>query len=522
MEGFKEVTSAIEGRLFVSTKKHHEAEKNNGAYFQSRPETFPMVDSWLSPFAKSIDITGNTKSISTKGSHEMVNDRPRLPHRVSVRDRGRDLPELRSRGGDSVSMTNSDAFTVALELAEPILYLEGYDFPHNSAHRSAVLRGFMHLDVSRQVSLSDVSVTFRGISRTIWPEAWRVRRLKKTCEEDIVHHSWDYLKRGPTVDDHSSRAPRIFESGQYTYAFELPLESSLPETIDLPMGKVSYTLTASAAEAGRHSNVSSFTQAIILIRIPCMCSLELTEPYEVHGLLHGLRYSFALAAKSCRVGGQLPLRIRISSPTDRSWQSINVSLVEDVQYRTRDGLVHREQSRSKAVLYTKRAKRDPLHQRALRRISAAGEKMATTYAGNVIIEKDQPRRSGSVSHLEHGDLNQMDERAILTLPSCSTIEADTAYKCLYVRHYLLITIVAEVEVNENSRKHLEIRLRMPVHVLTCKLCDGNATLPEYSENPADLALDRPEDLCRCASYTRTSMREASPGESLVSVVTSNV
>jgi len=63
---------------------------------------------------------------------------------------------------------------------------------------------------------------------------------------------------------------------------------------------------------------------------------------------------------------------------------------------------------------------------------------------------------------------------------------------------------------------------MPVHVLTCKLCDGNAMLPEYSENPADVALDGPGDLCRCVSTTGTSMRETSPGESMDSVVTSGV
>lgn len=438
MDGYKEVTSAIEGRLFVSTKKTHEAEKHNEAYFQSRPQTLPTVDSWLSPFASRMDLSGKSKSISTKEGHELVSAARTHPHRVSVRDRSRGLPKLRSQGGDSVTITSNDTFTVALELAEPFLYLEGFEYPHNSAHRSAVLRGFMHLDVSRQVALSELSVTFRGISRTIWPEAWRVRRLKKIYEEDIVHHTWDYLK-DPTVDDHRSRATPMFEPGQYTYGFELPLESWLPETIDLPMGKVSYTLSASATEAGRPTNVAKFAQAIPLIRIPCVCSLELTEPYEVHGTLHGLRYNFDLAAKSCRVGGQLPLRIRISSPNDRSWQSINVSLVEDIQYRTRDGVAHREQSRSKVGLYTKRAKRDPLHQRAFRRISAAGEKMATTYAGSVVVEKEQPRRSGSVTQLEHGELDYMDERAILTLPPCSRIEADTAYKCLYVRHYLLVS-----------------------------------------------------------------------------------
>ncbi len=51
---------------------------------------------------------------------------------------------------------------------------------------------------------------------------------------------------------------------------------------------------------------------------------------------------------------------------------------------------------------------------------------------------------------------------------------------------------------------------MPIQIITCKLCDGNATLPEYSENAAALTMDGTPDLCRCASGPSNTLRENSP------------
>ncbi|KIW14435.1 hypothetical protein PV08_07218 [Exophiala spinifera] len=567
MEGYKEVTSAIEGRLFVSTRKHHEASKDNEVYFQSRPQALPSVDSWLSPFTSKIALPSNkTKSSGGEdGEKQQQQKRPSgqarhghpSPPRSGATARG--LPNIKDQAADQ-TMAVADGFTLSLELAEPILYLEGFDFPHNSEHRSTVLRGVMNLTILKPTTLSALRLNFRGENETIWPEAWRVRKLHKVFREEVVQQTWNFLRtdKNSVVDDitatttaattsttnrNAKQHTRRFEPGQYSFPFERPLESWLPESINLPLGKLSYTLTALAAagagEGGQYSSTATLTQPVTLVRIPCVCSLELSEPYEVHGLLHGLRYSFNLAAKSCRVGGQLPMTIKIASPPDRSWQSINVSLVEDMQYQTRNGLAYREQSRTKAVLYTNRAKRDPLHQRALRRISAAGEKMAPSYASGVVIEKkegDDMWLHRSLSHHEYvtdgggggtgtdPDYQYLHEKALLNIPSCSKIDADTAYKCLYVRHYLSITIAAHVQVNENDRKQFQIRIRMPIQILTCKLCDGNATLPVYSENPPLVSgglsgcedettampplpppssPPPPADLCRCVSASRS-------------------
>ncbi|KIX97416.1 uncharacterized protein Z520_06868 [Fonsecaea multimorphosa CBS 102226] len=507
MEGYKEITSAIEGRLFLSTQKVHEAQVGNGAYFQSRPVTLPTAESWLSPFANPINFSAKTKPDDPKivqkvgGGGGGARESSRRLHLKSSSKR---LPKYSEQDVECVASTRNDAFSVAFDLAEPVMYLEGFDFPHNLEHTSAVLRGVVRLEIVRETTMSRLSLDFQGVSQTIWPESWRARRLKKVYDESIVNHAWDFLDKDKTS--------RTFSPGVYNYNFELPLASSFPETIDLPLGKVFYYLTATAAESGRPSSSATFKQSVQLVRIPCMCSLELTEPYEVRGLLHGLGYNFSLAAKSCPVGGQMPLRMKITTQADRCWQQITVAMVEDVQYQTRNGLAYREQSRSKAILYTKRVKRDPLHQRAFRRISAVGENMAVSYASSTVIEKDVPRRrSRSMSVHEDSESNYLHETAVLQIPSCSRLQADTAYKCLYVRHYLLITISAFVEVSESSRKHFEIRVRMPIQILTCRWLDGSATLPKYSEDPEQLSLEGSPNLCRCTSGGSSRTRSP-PGD----------
>ncbi|OAP55786.1 hypothetical protein AYL99_09938 [Fonsecaea erecta] len=512
MEGYKEITSAIEGRLFLSTQKVHETQEGNESYFQSRPVSLPTADSWLSPFANPINFSAKTKSDDSKTVRKVSGSARESSRRLHLKSSSKSLPTNNEQDVEYTVSTRTDAFGVIFDLAEPVMYLEGFDFPHNLEHTSAVLRGVIHLDVVRETTLSKLSLDFQGVSQTIWPEAWRARRLKKVYDESIVHHTWDFLdhERDP------AKAGRTFSPGVYHYNFELPLASSFPETIDLPLGKVFYHLTATAVESGRSSNSATFKQPVVLVRIPCMCSLEMIEPYEVRGMLHGLGYNFSLAAKSCPVGGQLPLRMKISTQPDRCWQQITVAMVEDVQYQTRNGLACREQSRSKAVLYTKRIKRDPLHQRAFRRISAVGENMAVSYASSAVIEKDVPRRSRSMSVHEDSESNYLYETAMLQMPSCSRIQADTAYKCLYVRHYLLITISAFVEVTESSRKHFEIRVRMPIQILTCRWLDGSATLPQYSEKPVQLSLEGSPNLCRCSSGGGGSApRRSSPGDRTV-------
>lgn len=129
---------------------------------------------------------------------------------------------------------------------------------------------------------------------------------------------------------------------------------------------------------------------------------------------------------------------------DRNWHRIKVSLVEDVRYRTRDGLAQREQSQSKAVLMDRRAEEEEEEGLGLRRsVSTVGESMAFSLAGNTHVEKSKPwQGSRELPSTSPGDFNEsqiLDDKVHLQLPPCSVIHADTAYSSLYVRHWLVVS-----------------------------------------------------------------------------------
>ena len=498
MEDYREVTSAIEGRLCLRSSKAPKHEILSEDYFQSRTDRPPTVNSWLSGRAMpdiSLGKSNDRKEAPNKGrSNSIASDRHH------ERKRGITLPSLRATG-PAVDYSTNGAASLTIELAEPNLYLEGFNYQHCTEHRSTVLRGVLRLQVKQKAAFHDLSLRFEGISETIWPESWRLRHVKKKCRESFVHHDWNFLDRDDETAE-NERLGQFFDLGTYDYPFELPLDSSLPETIDLPMGGVYYTLTATASPSVS-SQTSAFARKVNLVRIPCSCSLELTEPCGATGFQHGLRYNFMLHGQSFPVGGQVPLGIRLVPTTDCSWQRLTITIEEDIRYRTRDGFAQREQSRVKATLLDKRAKQDDFAQRALRRISAAGESMSSTYAGSATIEKGRRSSHGSQDPV---DAECLREKAVLQLPSCSRVHPDTAYSCLYVQHTLVITILARISMPDDSYKHFQIRVRLPIQLLTCKLSEGNTVLPEYAESADTSGLDEAPRLCRCVSSSNHSER----------------
>lgn len=60
--------------------------------------------------------------------------------------------------------------SVSIHLTEPQLFLQGYDFTNSSTRSTAMLRGTMHLKVAKGAKIKAVSLRFRGLAQTRWPE----------------------------------------------------------------------------------------------------------------------------------------------------------------------------------------------------------------------------------------------------------------------------------------------------------------------------------------------------------------
>lgn len=111
-----------------------------------------------------------------------------LPRAVQDHPSGTATPELTTPfqplRNEKIVATGS-GLTVGIALTEPILYLQGYDQHDPSSKKSAILRGQIHLKVTKCVKIKKISICFRGHAQTDWPDgttstSHRYRRIL-TC-----------------------------------------------------------------------------------------------------------------------------------------------------------------------------------------------------------------------------------------------------------------------------------------------------------------------------------------------------
>jgi len=79
---------------------------------------------------------------------------------------------------DEKPVVSGNGISVSISLAEPVLYLQGFDQNDSSSRSTTMLRGSMLLRVAKQAKIKTISLTFRGRSETDWPEG---RTLFRRC-----------------------------------------------------------------------------------------------------------------------------------------------------------------------------------------------------------------------------------------------------------------------------------------------------------------------------------------------------
>ena len=67
-------------------------------------------------------------------------------------------------------VATGNGITVSVALAEPLVFLPGYDHSDPSTKRSAILRGHLHIKTTKSVKVKKVSICFRGHAQTDWPD----------------------------------------------------------------------------------------------------------------------------------------------------------------------------------------------------------------------------------------------------------------------------------------------------------------------------------------------------------------
>jgi len=451
--------------------------------------------------------------------------------------------------GDEKPIASGNGVSISIALAEPVLFLQGYDQHDTSNRTTAMLRGSFHLKVVKSAKIKTVTLKFRGRAETEWPEgvSWRFVCIAKTVTltlppgippkktefkdvESIMNHTWpffnaqfetanqgpsghgaDYVKslKGVTAmtkeivpslgissssfdhfqrssrngsdsltsrdakrlslqlnhtrsfgkGDSSSSGPsiaqkgyRLFTPGDYIYSFELPIDSRMPETINVELGRVKYELEAIVERAGAFRANLVGTKEVFLIRTPAENSLETVEPIAIsRDWEDQLHYDIVISGKSFPLGAQVPIAFKLTPLAKVQCHRIKVFVTENVQYYTSNRRVHRLEPTRKLHLFEKRADAPSTsaYPGSTVRITAGGgvayDGREAAARGDESVQRDTTNLLGDLAGEHNVGPTEMEFN--VQLPSChamkekekgARIHFDTTYYNIQVHHWIKV------------------------------------------------------------------------------------
>ena len=122
------------------------------------------------------DSNGHSRTNSRgEGSVGALGRRPGLTDdiRTASNDSGRStMSSVLYPGaiGDEKPVASGNGLAISIALAEPVLFLQGFDQTDDSTRTTTMLRGSLHLKVSKSAKIKAISLKFKGKAETEWPE----------------------------------------------------------------------------------------------------------------------------------------------------------------------------------------------------------------------------------------------------------------------------------------------------------------------------------------------------------------
>lgn len=421
---------------------------------------------------------------------------------------------------DEKPIAAGNGVSMGIHLAEPVLFLQGFENTETAPGNTAMLRGSLHIRVQKSAKIKAVTLKFKGKAITRWPEGIPPRKIDFDETDTIMSHTWPFfnaqfesaerstnadhvqLFKGPegastTVtrldpigrsspnpssqnltpkdakklalsvnqsrsfgkDDKPPGGPgvaakgyRTFLPGDYMYNFELPLDSRLPETIDVELGSVKYELEATIERSGAFRANLVGAKEVTLIRAPAEGSLEQVEPIAIsRNWEDQLHYDIVISGKSFPLGTQVPIAFKLTPLAKVQCHRIKVMVTENIEYFCSNKRVHRMEPTRKVQLFEKRADGPPTttFPGSTMRITAGGgipyDLRASAARGEEVTPIDTSNLLGNLE----GDSNvgPTEMEFSVQLPSCHTMKErdrsqrlhfDTTYQNIQVHHWIKV------------------------------------------------------------------------------------
>jgi len=291
------------------------------------------------------------------------------------------------------------------------------------------------------------------------------RKLSLQVNQSRSFNKGESATGGPTV---ASKGYRTFAPGDYSYNFELPLDSRLPETIDVDLGSVKYELEAVIERAGAFKTNLIGVKEITLIRAPAEGSLETVEPIAIsRNWEDQLHYDIVISGKSFPLGSQVPIAFKLTPLAKVQCHRIKVLVTENIEYFCSGKRVHRMEPTRKVQLFEKRSDSAPTSAfpGSTMRVTAGGgvpyDARARAANGEQVPTQDPSNLLGDLT----GDTNvgPTELEFNVQLPNCagmrekdrtSRLHFDTTYQNIQVHHWIKVRF-CEKAFSTESLMHLD-------------------------------------------------------------------
>lgn len=434
----------------------------------------------------------------------------------------------------SLAVTGGGTTSLSISLAEPVLFLTGgFDSHEPQGERPTMLRGTLMVKLAKPSKLKAITLQFCGKSRTEWPEGIPPKKQEFWEEKELMNHTWTFFNAQFPIHEHSHGAdqftssdasvpstngndiqagnlPRpstdgpgllpftsaksfskndgattqmkgykMFAAGEYFYNFELPIASFLPESIQCDMGKVAYELNATVDRSGAFKSNLAGKMAVELIRTPGEANLESSEPIAIsRNWEDQLHYDIVISGKSFPLGQKIPIAFKLTPLAKVRVHRIKVFVTETVEYWCKNKKVHRLEPTRKILLLEKNAGVS----------GGANESLL-----------------GNIDGASNAGATEFDME--VKLPGCNAsgkdkIHFDTTFANIKVHHWIKVVLrlsKADPQPNDPAkRRHFEISIDSPVHLLSCRCTNANTQLPTYSDSSLAVNARLP---CPCGNTT---------------------
>lgn len=227
----------------------------------------------------------------------------------------------------------------------------------NSAFENAD-QGLCANDVQLTDCSSSLGLAIESFARSASPmgRSSRLSMSDKRLSLCSVQSSKSFYRAESPRETVSQKGYRVFQPGEYTYNFELPLESCLPETMEVDLGSVTYELEATLERAGAFRPKLVGKKEVILIRCPSESNLESTEPIAISRTWEDqLHYDIVISGKSFPLNSTIPISFKLTPLAKVRCHRIRVYITENVEYSCKNKKFHRIDPPRKILLFDKKS-----------------------------------------------------------------------------------------------------------------------------------------------------------------------